>query len=115
MNAPVKYACLSIRHGKTYLIHRPHGPIMYLRNNIFKLNYIQYKCFFSSGGLEINKNKEYSNLLHTYCETDHARDLSYSCSVTSTSHIFNVTVIDWHANKKYKTPKISSSSETRAV
>ena len=45
------------------------------------------------------QKKEYSNFLHTYCDADHARDLSDRLSVTSTGHLFNGTIIGW-CNKK---------------
>ena len=49
-----------------------------------------------------NKNKEYSNFLHIYFDADHAMDISYRRSVTSTFHFFNGTLIDWCAKKSLK-------------
>ena len=63
----------------------------------------------------MSKNQEYSNLLHTYCDVDHAQDLSESLSVTSADNLLNVTIIDWCANKQSETYRISSNEETRAM
>ena len=49
-----------------YLMHHPHEPIMYLRNNIFKLNDTPYQFFFKAVSERINKNQENPNFLHTY-------------------------------------------------
>ena len=57
------------------------------------------QCYFKLGDAEINKTKEYSNFLHTYCDADHARDISDRCSVTSTVHLLNGTIIACCARK----------------
>ena len=59
-----------------YIMHQPHEPIMYSRNNIFKLNDIPHQYLFKSGSAEIKKTQEYSKFLHTYCYTNYASDLS---------------------------------------
>ena len=50
MNSPTESYFLALRHGMEYLIHRPHEPIMYSRNNFFfKTNEIPHHCFFKAG------------------------------------------------------------------
>ena len=56
------------------------------------------------------KNQECSNLVHTYCDTDHAKDISDIHSFTSIDHLFNGTVFDWY-NKKQPDIYRSSSNE----
>ena len=81
----------------------------------YKTGKIPHKCYFKAGDAKNIKNKEYSNFLHTYCDADHARDISHRRLVTSTVHLFNVTPIDWCARKKSETPRIISNAETRAI
>ena len=59
-----------------HLIHRNHEPIIYSRKKKIKVNKSPHQYFFKSGSADINKNKEYSHFLHTYCDTDHAQDIS---------------------------------------
>ena len=63
----------------------------------------------------MRKTKKLSNLLHTYCDVDHARDISNRQSVTSTVHIFNGTIINWSAKKQSETSRSSPNAETRAM
>ena len=88
-------------------------------NHVFNKNHITeestHKCYFKAGDAEISKNKEYSNLLHTYCDADHERDISDRHSVTSSFHLFNSTIIDWCAKKQSETSRSRSNSETRAM
>ena len=39
-----------------YLMHHPHKPIIYSKNNIFKLNNILQQCFFNECIEEIKKH-----------------------------------------------------------
>ena len=71
--------------------------------------------YFKAGDVEINKNKESSNFLHTYCDADHAKYLADRRSVTSTVHLFNGNFIDWCAMKQYGTSRRSSNTETKAI
>ena len=41
------------------------------------------------------KNQEYSKFFHTYCNADHARDISDRLSFTSTDPLFNGEFVDW--------------------
>ena len=95
MNAPTEPAFLSLRNGMEYLLHHPHEPIIYSRKKIFKLNEILHQYFFGLVSAEINKTQEYCNFLHTYCDTDHARDICDRISIMSIDHLFSVTFIDW--------------------
>ena len=61
------------------------------------------------------KNKEKYNFINIYCDADHVRDISARRSVTYTVNIFNVTIIEWCANKQSETSIIRSNAETRAV
>ena len=61
-----------------------------------KTNKNIHQCFFKTRDAEMNKNQEYYNFLHTYCDSGHARDPSDRRSVTSTVHLFNDTLIDWY-------------------
>ena len=76
INAPTEPDFLYLKHGMEYLMPHPHEPIMYPKNKIYKTYEITHQCYFKEGDAEINKNKEYSNLLHTYCDADHARYLA---------------------------------------
>ena len=76
-------------------MHHPNEPRMYSRNKFLKTNEIPLQCFYKSGDAEINKNQEYSNLIHIYYDAYHARYLSDRRSVTLTVHLLNDTFIDW--------------------
>ena len=115
MNYPTEPAFLYLKHGMEYIMHHPHKPIMYSRNRIYKTHEIPHKCFFKSGDAEINKNKEYTNLLHTYCDADHAINISDRCSVILTVHLFNGTLIDCCSKKQSENSIVSSNAETRAI
>ena len=95
-------------------MHHHHEPIIYSRNNIFKLNDIPYQCFSKACSAEIKKTQEQSNFLYTYCGADHARDLSNRCSIILTDNPFNGNVIDWYDTKKSETPRRISNTQTRA-
>ena len=75
MNAPIKSDFIDLKHGMEYLIHHPHEPIMYSRKKIYKTKETPHQYYFKAGYSKINKTKEYSNFLHTYCDVDHARDI----------------------------------------
>ena len=64
-------------------MNHQHEPIIYSSKKIFKIDDIPLQLFFMSGNSEINQTKEYSNLLQTYCDSDHEINLSDSNSVTS--------------------------------
>ena len=114
-NAPKEPALLALRHGMDHLMHHPHEPMMYSIKKSFNKNESPHQCFFKAGDVEINKNQEYSNFLHTYCDSDHARDISDRRSVASTAHLFNGTVIGCSPNKQPDTYISSSNAETRAM
>ena len=85
------------------------------RKKIHNTDKRSHQCYFKAGYVEIRKNKEYPNLLHTYFDADHARDISERHSVTSTIHIFNYTIIYWCDKKKSETSRIGSNAEERAM
>ena len=58
-----------------YIMHYPHEPIIYSRNKIHKTEEIPHQCYFKAGDVEISKNKEYSNFLHTYYDADNDIDI----------------------------------------
>ena len=99
MNAPTEPDFLELRNGMEYLMYHSHELIIYSRKKLFKVNDSSNQCFFKSGSAYIKQNQEYSNFLHTYCESDHARYISDRCYVTSTVNLFNGTIIDWRTNK----------------
>ena len=109
MNYPTEPALLSLRHGMEDLIRHPHKLIMYSRKK-FRANDSPHKCFFKAYSTEINKNQEYPKFLHTYCDAYHAQYISNRRSVTSTAHIFNVTVVDWCKSKQSETSRSSSNA-----
>ena len=100
MNAQTELALLALKHGMEYRFHHPYKTIMYSRKKIYKTNEIPHQCYFKVGYSEINKNQEYSNILHKYCDAYHTSDLSGRCSVTSAFFLFNGTLIDWCSKKK---------------
>ena len=102
MNAPEEPALIAIEYGMEYLIHHRHELIMYSRKKSYKTHEIPHQCYFKAGYAEMNKNQEYSNFFHPYCDSDHAIDLTGRRSVTSTVHIFNGNLIDWCAKKNLK-------------
>ena len=67
----------------------------------FKPNESPHQCFFEAGSAEINKNQEYSNFLHTYCDTYHARNISDRHFVTSIAHFFNSTIVECWSKKNW--------------
>ena len=71
--------------------------------------------FLQSCRYRINKNKEYSNFLHTYCYANHARDIFDRRSVKSTVHLFNGTLIYWHSKKHYEISRRTYNAEIRAI
>ena len=115
MNTPTKSAFLALKHGMGYPMHHPHEPIMYSRNKINRTEEIPHQCYFKSGDAEIRKTNEYSNFLHTYCDADNARDISYKISATFIVDLLNGTTIDWCSKKYYETSIGSSNAETRAM
>ena len=82
MNTPTEPELLSIRHGMEYLMHHPHKNIMYPKKKMFKTNDIPHQCFLKGDNSEINKNNEYSNFIHIYCDADNSIDLSERNFVT---------------------------------
>ena len=56
MNSPIESKFISLRHGMEHFMHHPHKPIIYSRNNIFKLNDIPHQLFLKAGSAYINKN-----------------------------------------------------------
>ena len=90
MNSPTETAFLALRHGIEYLTHHPHLPIMY---SIYFVNKLNTKSIYPQSRRP-QKNQEYSNFLHTYCDAYNARDISDRCSVTSTAHSLNGSIID---------------------
>ena len=57
INAQTEPVFLALRHGMEYLTHRPHEPIMYSINKIFKINERPYQYFVKEGSAEINKTQ----------------------------------------------------------
>ena len=115
MNALTEPSFLALKHGMEYFMYHPHEPIMYSRKKIHKTEKSPHQCYFKAGYSEIIKNKEYSNFLHTYCDENHAKDISDRRSVTSTVHLFNGTVIDWYAKKQSETSRISANTESTTI
>ena len=70
---------------------------------------------YSNQARMISSKQKYSIFLHTYCDADHARDLTDMRSVTSTSHLFNGTIVNWCFKKQTKTSLISSNTLIRAT
>ena len=101
MNEPTEPAFLALKHSLEYLMHHPQEPIMYSRRKIHRTEEIPHQCYFKAGDAETRKNKEHSNFLHKYSDSDHAMDISHRPSVTSTVHILNGTIIDWCTKKQY--------------
>ena len=99
----------SLIHGMEYIMHHPHEPIMYSRNQNLKINKSTHQWFFNERSTDIINNQEYYNFLHTYRDTYYARDISDRRFVTSTDHLFNGTIINWCAIKKSKTFRRSSN------
>ena len=93
VNAPTEPAFIVLRHGMESIMYHLHEYIIYPRKNNFKSNESLYQYFFKAVSSEINKTQEYSNFLHTYCDADHARDLSDRLSFNSTYNLFNGTII----------------------
>ena len=77
-----------------------------------KLNEISHQCFFEEDVSEVGKTLECSKVVHTYCEKDHARDIPYRYSITSTDHLFNGTVINWCGKNQSKTSRSSYNTES---
>ena len=71
IDSPAEPAFHALKHGMEYLLQHPHEPIIYAKN-ILQKNSNLHQHFFKSGDVEINKSQEYSNFIHTYCDTDHA-------------------------------------------
>ena len=115
MNSPTEPAFLALIHGMKYIMNHLNEPIMYSRENNFKVNEIPHQCFFKIGSAETTKNQEQSNFLHTYCDEYYALDIYDKRYVTSTSHLFNGTIIDWCAKKQSETPRSSSNTKIRAI
>ena len=55
MNYTTENSFISLKYVMEYLMHHPHEPIVYSRNNIFKLNETTHKFFFKAGSAEIKK------------------------------------------------------------
>ena len=89
LNTLTESAFIAIKHCMGYLMHHPYEPIMYSRNKIHIPEESPHQCYFKAGDSGISKNYECSNFLHTYFDENHARDISYRLSVTSTVHLFN--------------------------
>ena len=71
--------------------------------------------FLQEMSSKINQRQEYSNFLYTYCDAYHAIDITYSCSVTSSDHFFNGTVIYWCTKKKFKISRSIFNAEKRSI
>ena len=115
MNATIEPAFLDLKYDMVYLMHHPHETIAYSRNKMYKMYEIPHQYILKAGDAEIDKNQEYSNFLHTYCDADHSRDISDRPSVTSTFYIFNGNLIYWCANKQFETSGSSSNADTRSM
>ena len=85
---------------------------MHSSKKIFKNNESPLQCLFKSGKADINQTQKYSNFLHTYFDADHTRNITDRQSVTSTTHIFNSTIVNCCSKKQTKTSWNSSNSET---
>ena len=110
MNALTEPYFLVLRHYMEYLMHHLHELIMYSRKKNSKVDESPYQCLFKSGISDINKNKEYSYLLHTYFDTDHTRDHYCRCSINSKAHLFSSNAVDWCSKKQSETSIISSNA-----
>ena len=99
MNTPTKPDLLALKYGMEYLMHHPHELIMYSRNKMYKTHERPHQCYFKAGDAEINKNQEYSNYLHTNCDSDHAIYIADKRRVTQTVYLFNDILIYWRAKK----------------
>ena len=49
---------------------------MYSRKKIYKTHEIPHQYYFKAEDAEINKNQEYSNFLHTYCDAYQVIDIA---------------------------------------
>ena len=49
-----KESLMALIHGIKYIIYISNEPIMYSRENIFKLNKTPNQCFFNSSSAEVN-------------------------------------------------------------
>ena len=110
INALTELQLLTLFHGMQYPIYPHRWLIMYSRKNIFKANESPLQCLFKSGKSGINQTQQYSNFIHTYCDTDRARDSTYRHSVIYNSRLFNGTIVDWCSNKKNQTLWSSSNA-----
>ena len=88
------------------------NPSFTQERKFYKTHEIPHQCFFKSGDAE---NQEYFNFFYTYCDVDHARDISDRCSFTATVYLLNGTLIDWCAKKQSDTYRRSSNTETRVI
>ena len=57
VNAPIEPEFLDLRHVIKYLMHHPHEPNIYSRNNIFKLIEKPHQCFYKEVSSDIKKYK----------------------------------------------------------
>ena len=96
-------------------MHDPHEPIMNSGKKIHKTKEKTHQCYLKSGDSQISKNKEYSNFLHTNCDTNHSRDTSQRRSVTFIVHLFNGTLIERCTKKQSETSRSISNEETSAM
>ena len=115
MNYLEETVLLALCHVMEYLMHRPHEPIMYSRNKIFKTSYSPLQYLFKLYKDEINQNHYYSKFIHSYCDADHPQDITDRLSVISTVHIFNDTIVDWCSMKQKETLRSNSNAETRSM
>ena len=99
MNTPTEPDSIALKHGMEYIIHHPHEPIMYSGKKIYKNHERSHQCYLKTGNVEINKNQEYPNFIHTHCNVDHAIYISYIRLVKSKVHLFNGNLIEWSAKK----------------
>ena len=102
MNTPIEPTFPYLQYSMEYLMHHTYKSNMYPKKKSYKAHECPHQCYFKAGDSEMNKNQEYSNFLHTYCDTDHIRYLSIRGSVTSIVHVFNVTLVSWCAKKNLR-------------
>ena len=59
MNDPTEPAFFAFHHGMDFLMHHPHGTIMYSSKNIFKVNESPLQYFLKLGKADINQTWQY--------------------------------------------------------
>ena len=102
INYPTEPAFIDLRHGMEYHMHHPHEPIIDSRNIFSKMksqiNVSSDQVMQKSTKIRNAPNSSIYIVMHIT-----QIDISGRHSVTSTAHLFNVTVFDWCVNKQSET------------